>query len=66
MRVPKVIRFMDNHVEVVPVPGLDLGSDDYDAAYQFVLEASLRLAELDFDLDIPSVVRNYQGGQKSS
>jgi hypothetical protein len=35
-----------------PVPGLRMGDDEYQFCKQFVIEAALHLAEMDFDLDL--------------
>lgn len=62
LRAPDVYATLDGQWHVHAVPGLALSRDDYDFAYQFVVEASLRLAELDFDLDLPAIVRADRQG----
>ena len=53
--VPTVMRFMDGHRDVRPIPGLHVGDEEYQFCKQFVIEAALHLAEMDFDLDVYSL-----------
>jgi hypothetical protein len=43
-----------------PVPGLHLSDDEYQFCKQFVIEAALRLAEMDFDLDLHGIQQEHE------
>lgn len=58
MLVPQILRFLDGRREVRPVPGFQLGDDEYQFCKQFVIETALHLAELDFDLNLAAFYRN--------
>lgn len=62
--VPWVPYFVDGHREVRAVPGLAPGDEEYQFCKQFVIETALHLAELDFDLDLYEVYRDYQKRQQ--
>lgn len=63
--VPWVLNFGDGHREVRPVPGLNVGDDEYQFCKQFVIETALHLTELDFDLDLLEVYRQHQMRQQA-
>jgi hypothetical protein len=64
--VPFVPYFMDGHREVRPVPGLEVGDEEYQFCKQFVIETALHLAELDFDLNLYEVYRSYEKRQQAA
>lgn len=51
---------------VVPIPGLQLTRDDYDFCRSFVISASLRMAEIDFDLDLDELYRQDRMRQRGA
>jgi len=57
---PWVPYFADGSREVRAVPGLEVGDAEYQFCKQFVIVTALRLAELDFDLNLNEVCRNHQ------
>jgi len=63
--VPKVARFMDGHRDVRPVPGFQVGDEEYQFCKQFVIETALHLAEMDFDLDLYSVAMEHHRRQQA-
>jgi hypothetical protein len=58
--VPFIAWFIDGHREVQPIPGQQVGDDDYQFCRQFVIETALHLAEADFDLDVSRMLREHQ------
>ena len=58
--VPHIAWFADGHRDVRPVPGLQVGDDEYEFCRQFVIETALHLAEMDFDLDVFSLWREHR------
>jgi hypothetical protein len=64
MLVPHIARFIDGHREVRPVPGLEAGDEEYQFCKQFVIEAALHLAEMDFDLDLHGLWQEHQARQR--
>jgi hypothetical protein len=58
---PHADRFTDGHWEVHPVPGVLLGDQEYEFCKLFVIEAAIYLAEMDFDLNLEDLRREYQG-----
>jgi len=57
--VPSIAWFMDGHRDVRPVPGQQVGDDDYQFCRQFVIETALHLAETDFDLDVSRMLSEH-------
>ena len=55
--VPLIFRSINGDRDVRPIPGLQLGDEEYQFCKQFVIETALHLAELDFDLDVHAMVR---------
>jgi hypothetical protein len=55
MLTPEILHFANGQVDIIPKPGLILTDDDYQFCYQFVISAALRLAEVDFDLDLEAL-----------
>jgi hypothetical protein len=57
MLAPFSFNFIDGrrHRDVLPKPGLQVGDEEYRFCKQFVIEVALRLAEMDFDLDLYSL-----------
>jgi hypothetical protein len=47
------------HRSVPPVPGLQIGNEQYQFCKLFVIEAAIHLAETDFDLDLDSLRREH-------
>jgi hypothetical protein len=45
------------------MPGLRVGSEEYQFCRQFVIETALRLAEMDFDLDLFHLWQEHQERQ---
>jgi tetratricopeptide (TPR) repeat protein len=66
MLTPVIHRDLAGGVEVIPKPGLILTKDDYEFCYQFVISAALRLAEVDFDLDLDALRRAYWQAQRKN
>jgi hypothetical protein len=66
--VPEVIRFMHDpeYRDVRPVPGLEVGDEEYQFCKQFVIEAALHLAELDFDLNLYDVYLDHHRRQQAA
>jgi len=64
MLVPPILRFADGHRDVRPVPGLAAGDEEYQFCRQFVIEAALHLAEMDFDLDLHGLWQEQQARQR--
>lgn len=60
MLVPRILRFMDGHREVRPLPSLQTGDEEYQFCKLFVIEAAIHLAEMDFDLDLDNLWREHQ------
>jgi hypothetical protein len=52
MLAPSVLRPAGGRRLVRPMPGLQPGDEEYQFCKLFVVEAGIRLAEVDFDLDI--------------
>jgi hypothetical protein len=50
---------MDGRREVWPIPGLDVGDDEYQFCKNFVIETALYLAAMDFDLDLYRVMEHH-------
>jgi hypothetical protein len=63
--VPFIVRSMDGRREVRPVPGLQVGDDEYQFCKQFVIEAALHLAEMDFDLDVLGLLWEHHNRERS-
>jgi hypothetical protein len=64
MLVPHILRFLDGHRDVRPMPGLQTGEEEYQFCRQFVIEAALHLAEMDFDLDLHGLWQEHQARQR--
>jgi hypothetical protein len=64
MLVPQIARSMDRRREVLPLPGLQAGDEEYQFCRQFVIEAALHLAEMDFDLDLRRLWQEHQAQQQ--
>jgi hypothetical protein len=60
MLVPHVLRLADGRRFVRPMPGLQLGDEEYQFCKLFVVEAAIHLAAMDFDLDIEGLWREQQ------
>lgn len=63
MLVPQVDLMMDGSRHVHAVPGLQVGDEEFTFCRNFVIEASLRLASVDFDLDLVELWRSTAGQQ---
>ena len=57
---PRIDRFIDGHREVHPVPGIQLGEEEYEFCKLFVIEAAIQLTEMDFDLNLEDLWREHQ------
>ena len=57
---PRILRSRNGQREVKPTPGLQVGDAEYQFCKQFVIEAAIRLAEMDFDLDLDDLWRKHQ------
>lgn len=61
MITPNILRGVNERgetgLQIIAVPGLQLTQQDYDFARSFVVTTSLRLAEVDFDLDLEELYR---------
>jgi hypothetical protein len=66
MLLPRVDYYMDGHREVHPLPGFETGDEEYQFCRQFVIEAALHLAEMDFDLDLRKVWQEHQAQQRAA
>ena len=64
--VPEVVYFFDEHREVRPVPGLQVGDEEYQFCKQFVIETALHLAAMDFDLDLYRVFLEHHQRQQAA
>jgi hypothetical protein len=64
--VPQVVWFMDGHREVRAFPGLAAADEEYQFCKQFVIETAFHSAELDFDLNLYEVYREYQKRQQAT
>jgi hypothetical protein len=60
MLVPEVHIMMDRSRNVRPAVGLVLGNEEYEFCRDFVIEAALHLASVDFDLDLGALWRTAQ------
>jgi hypothetical protein len=60
MLIPRIDRYAGGHREVRPVPGLQVGDEEYQFCRQFVIETALHLTEMDFDLDLHGLRRDYE------
>ena len=60
MLVPHFTHFTDEHREAFSVPGLRIGDEEYQFCKLFVIEAAIRLAEVDFDLDLDRLWEEYE------
>ncbi len=60
MLVPHFTRFTEEHREAFSVPGLPIGDEEYQFCKLFVIEAAIRLAEVDFDLDLDRLWEEYE------
>jgi hypothetical protein len=65
MLLPQVDYYMDGHRKVHPLPGFEAGDDEYQFCRQFVIETALHLAEMDFNLDLREVWRQYRAQQRA-
>lgn len=66
MLLPQINRFIDGHQEVRPIPGLQVGEEEYQFCRQFVIETALHLAEMDFDLDLYGLWREHETRQRQA
>lgn len=66
MIVPRVWRTFDQARHVSAVAGLEYTREMYEFCKEFVVEASLQLAALDFDLDLVEVYRTSQRSAASA
>lgn len=66
MLVPRIDRYSDGHREAHPIPGLQVGAEEYQFCRQFVIETALQLAEMDFDLDLFNLWQEHQTRQRQA
>lgn len=66
MLVPRIASFMDGHREVRPMPGLQVGNEEYQFCRQFVIETALHLAEMDFDLNLYDLWQEHEKRQRQA
>jgi len=60
MLVPHFVSFTEEHRKVFSVPGLQIGGEEYQFCKLFVIEAAIRLAEMDFDLDLEGLWNEHE------
>lgn len=60
MLVPHPFRDVDGNRTVRPVPGIQVGDEEYQFCKLFVIEAAIQLAEMDFDLDFEALFREHR------
>ena len=63
---PGVIYTLDGGRTLQPLPGHQVGDDEYQAGKLFVIESALHLAELDFDLDLHKIVMEHFRQQQTA
>jgi hypothetical protein len=60
MLVPRVLRLAGGRRLVRPMPGLQPSDEEYQFCKLFVVEAAIRFAEMNFDLDIEGLWTEQQ------